>query len=47
MVKLIATLAAGGVLTSAAEYYFKYNLFDYILDGLKYLKGLVSKKSAS
>ena len=32
MIKLVLTLFAGGVLTSAAEYYFKYNLFDLLKD---------------
>lgn len=38
------TLLAGGLLTSLAEYVFKYNLFDLIKDKVF---GLFSKKSAS
>jgi hypothetical protein len=45
MIKVVLTLLAGGVATSFAEYHFKYNLFDYILDGVKKIKGLFSKSS--
>jgi hypothetical protein len=40
------SLLAGGVLTSFAEYHFKYNLFDYIVAGLKRVKGWFSKTKA-
>lgn len=38
MLKTFLTLAAGGVLTSFAEYHFNYNLFDYIVDAVQYVK---------
>ena len=31
-VKLVATLFAGGFLTSIAEYYLKYSLYDVVKD---------------
>lgn len=46
MIHVLLFMALGGVITSAAEYKFSYNLFDYILDGIKYVKGLFAKKSS-
>jgi len=42
--KHLPTLFAGGVLTSLAEYYFQYNLFDTLKDKLV---SLLHKKQAS
>lgn len=35
MLKAVLLLAAGGLVTSFAEYHFKYNLVDYIVDFVK------------
>lgn len=46
-VEVLLLMLAGGVLTSFAEYHFKYNLFDYIKDGVLYIKHLFSKSTGS
>lgn len=43
-VKLFLTLLTGGLLTSAAEYYIKYNLYDLLKDKVL---SLFHKKQAS
>jgi hypothetical protein len=34
---VLISLVSGALATSVAEYYFKYNLVDYILEGVKKL----------
>jgi hypothetical protein len=41
MLKYALTLLAGGLATSYAEYHFKYNLYDYAVEGVKKLLKLV------
>jgi len=43
-IKHLPTLFLGGILTSIAEYYFKYNLYDTIKDKVV---GLFRKKPAT
>jgi hypothetical protein len=39
----VVLLAAGGLVTSLAEYKFKYNLVDYIVEGFKKVLGHETK----
>lgn len=44
LVLVVALLASGGVVTSLAEYKFQYNLFDYIVEGIQKLRGVLTKE---
>lgn len=37
--RFVGIMAAGALVTTSAEYFFKYNLLDYIIEGLKHLFG--------
>jgi len=41
---VVALLAGGGLATSLAEYKFQYNLFDYIVEGVKKALGFLTKE---
>lgn len=47
MYKILISLAAGGFVTSFIEYKLKYNLVDYVVEGVKRLFGKASADASS